>query len=325
MTKKNILIITNCQGRKLVSQFLCCGSAELAGGLNLMEFPQAQLITKDHRESFRDRFAAADIILAQPLFGSPLEELRPGNLTSAARDAGKLLITFPSLRFTSISYSLVGVKWRDYPLHPFEGSEDTVIAALFAAGLSPSEAARLYHEVPLASEEALLENVKSDIIGLRERERRAKLNVGMSDFYEQNWRKSRLHYTNEHPYGSVYVEVATRLAPYFGVTDFQQDLVRDVVGNNFTSLPIKRWVAKNLKLEFEDDPDLALSENKELPFISMLERFWDFYGKVGRAEVIQRLNSENSFREALKAFNNISGSTALSDQRPKPRRWWPFQ
>lgn len=273
-----------------------------------MDFPQAQHITINHREMFRDRFAAADIILAQPLFGSSLEELRPENLTSASRDAGKKLIMFPSLRFASISYSSAWIKWGDYPLNPFEGSEDAVIAALFAAGLSPSEAARLYHEVPLASGETLFKNVKSDISGLRERERRAGLDVAISDFYEQNWRKSRLHYTNEHPYGLVYVELATRLAPYFGVTDFQQDLVRDVVGNNFTSLPIKRWVAENLKLEFEDDPDLALSENKELPFISMLERFWDFYGMVGRDEVIKRLSSENSFREALKTFSNISGS-----------------
>lgn len=302
MAKQKLLVITNCQGRKLVNGFLCRGSSQLADNLQLLNFPQAQSITPDHAARFREALAEADLILAQPLFGSELDGVRPMALAEAADAAGKQLITFPSLHFKALLYCSLPSHWRDHADYPFEATEDAAIAALFASGRTPSEAAQLFHEIPLATKDTLLAQVNADLSGMADREQRADLSVRMSDFYAQNWHKSRLHYVNAHPCGPVYVELASRLAPFFGAKDFNPDLVRHESGNDHFALPIKRWVHDLLGLLDEDDPDLALIGRRPISFLEMLEKFWVFYDQVGADEVARRWQSKEIFHKALALY-----------------------
>ena len=121
-----VLFLANCQGAQY-SNFLRVGSENFASGWHSLKSIQAQAVKASDAPWLRKQLEEADILVAQPLYSTPVEEIRAAALKDYAERTGKHLIMIPALQFDALLPGVVPSQWADTPGYPFSANEDMSI------------------------------------------------------------------------------------------------------------------------------------------------------------------------------------------------------
>ena len=317
-----ILFLANCQGPQYHT-FLRSGSESYVRDWRFVKTIQAQLIKASDAPFLLAQMDQADVIVAQPLFSAPIEEIHPSAIRDWTERKGKKLISVPALQFDALAFGTVPALWRGVPNYPFAANENMLITAAYILGISAKETAELYHGAKLLNEQQLLARVEHGISAFRNREEESKADIIASEYYAQNWRKSRLHFAKGHPLPEVMRHFAGALARELRIPDFDADRTGEIKGSFGYCLPIPRWVKNNAALEFETDHDTVCCEQKYMTLEDFVQIMFEFYDVQGRDEVERRVASEGTYKRVKEVIFPLIGHKSPEEiSAPKNRRFW---
>jgi len=296
---KKILFVANCQG-VAYDYFLRKGSESYVRDWKCLKSIQAQSIKASDASFFLAQMEQADVIVAQPFFSSPIEELRPSAIRSWTERMGKKLISVPALQYDALTFGTVPTLWRDVPNYPFAANENMLIAAGYTCGMSAKATAEPYHNAKLLNEQQLLARVEFGISAFQKREVEARADITASAYYAQNWRTSRMHFAKGHPLPEVMRHFAAALARKLEITDFDPIQTETIKGAFGYCMPIPRWVTEGLSLAFETDHDTVACNNRYMTLEDFIKIMFEWYDLQGRDKVELRVAHEKSYKIARK-------------------------
>lgn len=297
---KKILFLTNCQGFEY-NLFLRAGSGEYLRDWHFLKTIQAQSIKASDAPFLLAQMEQADAVVAQPLFSTPIEALRPAALRALAQRMGKHFVTLPALQYDALIFGTVPTRWGGMPGYPFAANENMVIAAAYLRGIGAQAAAELYHDAPLLDPQQLRARVETGIAAFQEREAEAGLDIIASTYYAAQWRNSRLHFAKGHPLPDVMRHFTAALAARLGIADFDPGATHEIKGFFEHSMPVPRWVKTGLGLTFQSADDTVCCGGKYMPLDAFIQIMFDWYDMQGPDEVARRVGGEKPFLRARNA------------------------
>lgn len=303
---KKILFLANCQGFEY-NNFLRSGSETYVRDWKCLKTIQAQSIKASDAPFLLTQMEQADVIVAQPLFSAPIEEIHPSAIRDWTERMGKKLISIPALQYDALTVGTVPTRWRDVSNYPFAANENMLIAAAYIFGISANESAELYHNAKLLNEKQLLARVEFGISAFQNREAEAGTDIIASEYYAQRWRTSRLHFAKGHPLPEVMRHFAGALAGKLGIPDFDPASTVAIEGFFDYCMPIPRWVKSDLGLEFETDHDTVCCGKKYITLEEFIKIMFEWYNVQGRDEVERRVAHEIPYKRAINAVAQSIG------------------
>ena len=305
---KKILFLTNCQGFEY-NNFLRNGSESYARDWECLKSIQAQLMKASDAPFLLEKMEEADVIVAQPLFSAPIEEITTSAIRSWTDRVGKQLISVPALQYEALMFGTVPTLWRDVPNYPFAANENMLIAAGYTYGISAKATAELYHNATLLNEQQLRARIKFGISAYKKREMEAGADIIASEYYAEHWRTSQLHFSKGHPLPEVMRHFAGALAEKLGIQDFDPVRTGEIEGFFDHCMPIPRWIKSGLNLEFETDHDMVCCDKKYMSLEEFIKIMFEWYDVQGRDEVERRVSHEMPYKIAVKVLAQLIGDT----------------
>jgi hypothetical protein len=261
---------------------------------------QAQTIKAADAPWLKTQMEAADVIVAQPLYSTPVVDVRVAPLRAWTAATGTPLIMIPALQYDVIFPSVIPVQWPKPSNYPFGATENVMIAAGFVCGMSVTDTASFFHDVPLLQPGRLQERMEKSALAYQQREADAVCTIAASAYYAQNWRSSRLHFIKGHPLPDVLRHFSAALAQALGIDDFNPSATAALTGPHGYRMPIQRWVKAQLETSFKEADDTACRGGTEITLHEMIEGMFQWYATIGADEVKRKLQGMGHFNRAIK-------------------------
>ncbi|MFC6635527.1 WcbI family polysaccharide biosynthesis putative acetyltransferase [Microbulbifer taiwanensis] len=283
---QKVLILANCQGpalAKILDEVIDGQGNRLFEVLNLKPVYE---LTKEQQPLLEDLCRKCDILLYQPHIKYKFTpEWRTSDYWVSVASA-KHTISFPSLYFSGYNPELTYLrnKKNQHLNAGFVDYHDKRIVKLFLEGRSDDEIKHSFCRLQPVRED--VESVlKETLAELRRREQEQGLDIGVTDFVEQNFTRERLFYTYNHPANAVLYEVVRQFLDKLGYSEaevprIEKELLR------YDYFPIAPAVRQYLGLQFGDDGRQYRVQNEDIQREQVVDRYLDIY-RNNRAWVVE--------------------------------------
>lgn len=217
-------------------------------------------------------------------------------------------ISFPSLFFSGYSPELTYISGKNgqHLNGGFCDYHDIRIIRLFLSGVSPEKANEQMDWIYL-EKDAVSDYAQRSLDELEKRENEGALNIRVSSYLREHYKKRRQFFTFNHPANELLLNVVDQLLELLCVKDFTiktsgYELL------NIDYLPIMSSVAKGLSLPFSDNQQDYVIQRKNLSRLEVIKRYFEiytdnreiaasFYNACSRAEKFKMM-TKNQFATA---------------------------
>lgn len=272
---KKFVVYANCQGVGLARTLL--ENPEFASRYEWLNIDAVQTLGAQHIPDVLEKVAQADLFIHQPVKGESggrAKELGTDFLLTRLKP-GAVSHSFPSLYFNGYFPHL-------YTLNKMVSSvlnhvHDYVIAYSWSLDLPQEKVLEIMNHEDLYPEQVATQLANASLGNLRTREDEDGLDVYVSDFLADNFRKAKLFHQFNHPTRPVFVYVAERILSLLGISDE----VLDQDGPDYLraiAVPVYRSTHKALSLSFEEDFSLySTAGGQQLEQAEVVNRFYSYY------------------------------------------------
>jgi len=274
---QKVLILANCQGPALAKILEKVVDGQGRSLFNVLSIKPVYELTHEQQPQLENLCRQCDILLYQPHIKYRFTpEWRSSDYWVSITSA-KHVLSFPSLYFAGYNPELTYLRnAKNQHLNAgFVDYHDKRMVKLFLEGRTDEDIKRSFHRLQPVRED--VESVLDETLAeLRKREQEQKLDIGVSDFVEQNFTRERLFYTYNHPANSVLYEVVRQLLNKLGCDDLivpkvEKELLR------YDYFPIAPAVRKYLGLQFTDDGEQYRVQNENMQRPQIVDKYLEIY------------------------------------------------
>jgi Polysaccharide biosynthesis enzyme WcbI len=224
MSRLKFAIYGNCQIGPLAE--VLQHSVEFSQNYENVFVTPVNVISQDEEDRFAETIRGLDLFIHQHVLSGTLRGIRRfGTDRFLTRlKGGARAISFPSAYFTG--YNPETIVWKDEKGDNLSDSfcnyHDLNVLNAYYHGLSSQECVSFMRETDYGPE-FLQANVADSLDRLRDRER--QIDVRISAFIEENWRKERLFFGFNHPSNSLLVHEANQILDRIGLPRLDASLL----------------------------------------------------------------------------------------------------
>ncbi len=291
LSMKYLIIFANCQGGTLLS--MLNEHEAFKKEYSCIPIPFVQNIkSKEQIKLLLDSVKKADIFIYQYVNSPnmPNETNTHYLLNLLKKDTIK--ISFPSLYFNGYFPHLDSM---DKITGPLRLVHDYIIAYCYTKGFTEKETLRLINEKDLYSKKISMEFVKKSIESLLKRERENDIDIRLSDYIKNNYKKEKLFNQFNHPKRIVFEfltrEILNRLL--VTKTTFISLKSKDYLGG--ITAPVYPSTLKNLELEFKEEFMLYSGVGGKKSQEEVVHDFYKVYKIIGKNRILDLIKKNKSF------------------------------
>ncbi len=287
---KKLTIYANCQGIALGKTLL-----EDERFRSLYEWSRiepVQTLSSSHVEAISNSIAEADLIIYQPVSASNrAEDLSTQKILQQSKDGVKQ-ISIPSMYFDGYFPHLSTMNGLSSILNLVH---DYFIAYAYCRGMSLENCVLMLQSKHLYEKTRSVELCNASIENLRRRENVNKLDIPISSFIEQNYKKHKLFNQFNHPTRRMFEYISAQVCEKIGLDGFSPD--PDAGGYlDAISTPIYPSTYQNLDLQFEENFDLYSGRKNTIwSQRDVVEKFYRFYSELEISDVLEAVKSKKPF------------------------------
>lgn len=292
---KNFVVFANCQSRALALTLM--EDSEFSSIYNWLKIPAVQNINADNIDLVLKSVCEADLLIYQPVSESHKRHssLSSDNILKKVKPGGTAL-SFPSIYFDGYFPTLQSFKGKSSVLNL---AHDYFIAYCFSIGLNVKETVSLIRSDNLFSKSLSNNLLNQSIDNLEIKENEANVDIRISGFIKENYKKYRLFNQFNHPKRPLFKYLADAIFKELG---FVNSFVEDVGASHLDTIyvPTYKSIYKNLELEFKESEGLYICGNGtevELDFV--VNEFFKFYGNLNKKEILSHIDFEKPFIKDL--------------------------
>lgn len=261
-----------------------------------IDFPPVHTIDKNNDRLF-DIFKDIDLLIYQPV----IDKSRFGKYCSqsvlAALKTDAKAICIPSMYYGGYFPTLGMISEVNGPLNLVH---DFYVIATFLNGQSTSETINaIKYKFPLNKMELIKQN-NASLGALRLREKEYKVDIKISDYIEDKFRKERLFYTFNHPTHRLFGYVCSRILEKLNI-DYQYIPEKDML-NNIVA-PVYEPIIEALGLNFSNY--YITNNGEKLDIEDLVNLSYSEYESVDKSFLLEKLKSNKKFIYDL--VNNKKG------------------
>ncbi|VEP13896.1 Tetratricopeptide repeat protein [Hyella patelloides LEGE 07179] len=272
---KNCLIYGNCQIEPL--REILETHSNFASNYQFIQLQPVHLLQKSNLEDLKSKIAKTDLFIHQLVSDDyqGIEQLGTNYLCSRL-PSNSQKIAIPGAYFTGYHPAIINLKDGDgNKINEPCDYHDVNLLYLFDRGKTVSEAVALIQQDDFYQPEYVLKNLEITLNELRRREQ--DLDICISDFISQNYRKQKLFHTINHPDITILNYLAECILNLLELpVNNQPKHLNEVL--DFTDFPIYPSVAQALKLDFDIKPQYRI-KGETLSLKQTVELFFDFYAE----------------------------------------------
>lgn len=233
-----------------------------------------------------EMFDDLDLLIYQPV----VDERRFGSFVSS-RIVSRLgprsvAVCVPPLYYGGYFPTFEAINWLEGPLRSVH---DYFLVACFLNNLDEGEALSLYSSDYL-SEEVILSQHRGFINGLRQRENKFSVDVRVSDFINENFQKSQLFYTFNHPTPDMLIYLCNSIISLLSI-DGRVGAIDDRFSD--LRLPIASRVKEALGLDFPEQETML--QDEAIDSEQLILKSYESYRAVSSESLKSELLSKKSF------------------------------
>ncbi|MDH4317075.1 MAG: WcbI family polysaccharide biosynthesis putative acetyltransferase [Desulfobulbaceae bacterium] len=288
---KKLVIFANCQCRALAQTLMESHEFSLCYEWDFL--PAVQNLSKQHVPEMLAKVREADLFLYQPVSEDPT---RPVEITSAfLREQVKpsaTALSFPSLYFDGYFphlQTLQGYISTLYLVH------DYFIAYACAIGLTIEETLSLIQSEDLYPKDVSIRLVEASFNNLADRETEFDIDIKISRFLRDNYRREKLFNQFNHPKRPILKHIAEKILAKIGL---EKPLLPEMGPSHMDEImtPIYKSTYKNLELEFKEDfYTYSGTGNSRLTQLEVVRSFFDFYRQRNLPDIKRHVSEVKPF------------------------------
>ena len=245
---KNVVVFANCQGSALAQTML--ENEHFSSKYKWNRIPPVQSITKNNVNDVLKKVSDADLFIYQPIIESPdrPKEMYSEFLKSQLKD-NAIPISFPSIYFDGYFPHLQGLSGLTSVLNFVH---DYFIAYACAIGLSEDQLISIIETDDFYSRKLSVDLAERSILILKNREIQQTIDIRLSEFIRNNYKKNKLFNQFNHPKREVFQFLAESIFSKINMEDCK------IVSHGESYLdtiiaPIYKSTYNNLSLTFDED------------------------------------------------------------------------
>lgn len=274
---QKVLILANCQGAALAKILNKTVTPDGEKVFEVFDLKPVYELSAEDQPRLEKYCKSCDILLYQP---HTKYKFTPDWRTSdywVSITSAKYVISFPSLYFSGYNPELTYLR-DDKNQHlnaGFVDYHDKRIVKLFLDGLPVEDIAQRFSAIQPVQED--VENLFSGSLSeLEKREQELFLTIRVSSFIRDNFTKTRLFYTYNHPANAVLYEVVRQFLGALGREDLGVPVISEEL-LRYDVFPISPAVKKYLQLAFDCDKNYYRIQNVDLTLSEVIVRYIDIY------------------------------------------------
>lgn len=309
---KKFVVYANCQGEALARTLL--ENSEFAAIYEWLPLPPVQLLTAEKAQEVLAKVRQADLLLYQPVAAT---RKRPVELSSAFLanqvKSGGTTISFPSIYFDGYFPHLETLNRLVSILNRVH---DYCIAYSCSIGLTVEETIEIIQSDSLYPKEISLQQVENSLNNLSSREEESNLDIRVSPFIRENYRREKLFNQFNHPKRSVLKHVSEKV---LDILQMESPFIHESGASHLDAIvtPIYKSTHRNLQLAFaEDFTTYNGVRNATLNQDEVVKRFFDFYATQDLEEIKKHIFKTKPFVADLIDAHPVSRA---SGSRPAVR------
>jgi tetratricopeptide (TPR) repeat protein len=320
---KTCIIYANCQTRLLINYLK--KSEDFNKNYKIINIPLVQELLKTQKVIADEVISQVDLFIYQPVrkeHGDLSSEYTLNRLPSKA-----ISISFPSLYFKGYhpqecKNSCVHQKNLLYPWGMFPHG-DTNIISLLKQGKTEKEIIKLISDENFYGNLSLISNVNSTLEEMRKREHEFNIDIQVSDFIQDNYKKHYLFYTPQHPSDVMGVYIVNQILSVLGFPIIDAHFIerqQEKVGILDTfQLPIYPSVVKNLELTFCSSEELYKNSYfcKQMNFreyVNQYIKYYDFNSNLSQAVIYHFLSINSEIDDKIENAINYQNQAISLNQ-----------
>lgn len=314
---KKFIVYANCQSHALALTLM--ENKEFSSIYEWVHIPPVQDLKKINIPEILSKVESADLFIYQPILSSHKrpKELSSDFLTMRLK-SGANFISFPSLYFDGYFPHLQTFKGYVSELNLVH---DYFIAYCCSIGLTEEETIELIHNQDLYPKNVSIKLAENSLDNLRRRESKFHIDIKISGFIEENYRRIKLFNQFNHPKRVVFKHVAESIMKKLGIKDFAIDK-EGASHLDRIMTPIYRSTYKNLELEFEEDFESYNALNgKGINQKDVISEFFKFYNLLNLEEIKRHVSKKKPFIPRIVKDITSKRSTRHRERVPFFRGW----
>lgn len=288
---KKLVIFANCQCRALAQTLM--ENRQFSSTHEWDFLPAVQNLSEQHVPEVLAKVRAADLFLYQPVSEDPA---RPAEITSAFLceqvKPSAIALSFPSLYFDGYFPHLQTLKGYISTLYLVH---DYFIAYACAIGLTVEKTLTLIQSEDLYPRDVSIRLAEASFNNLAEREREFDLDIKITQFLRDNYRREKLFNQFNHPKRPVLKYIAEKILTKIGS---QNPLLAEIGPSHMDEImtPIYKSTYKNLELKFDEDfYAYNGTGNTRLSQPEVVRNFYDFYRQHDLSEIKRHITETKPF------------------------------
>lgn len=290
-----IAIYANCQSKALINTLI--ENTIIKNEYNFLPIKPVQLLKVADIADVIHKASIADIFIYQPIKKT---DHRPMELTSKflieKLKKKAIPISFPSIYFDGYFPHLSTLNGEKSVLNLVH---DYIIAHAFQLGLSLENTFRLIQSSTLYPKQLSTQLYSDSINNLIARETAENIDITVSSFIKQNYKKFRLFNQFNHPTSKIFTYVTREIFKIIGITQDEKNENKNEYLDSIKT-PIYRSTYLNLSLEFKED---FLTYNstlgKKINQRYIIKQFFDFYSKIDQIQLRDIISKKTFIHEIV--------------------------
>lgn len=289
-------IYGNCQSRALADTLR--KSNEFSDYYEHNPLKAVQTITKENISLAQNIFQNSDLLIHQIIKdGYAISELSTTELMKKRKKDSKSF-TFPSLYFNAYFPHLDGFRGKKSILNLVH---DFIIMYSYTKGLSEQQVLDLINNEYLYPKKTSINLLNSSLKRLKNRE--IGLDISISTFIENNYKKIKLFNQFNHPKGIVFDNIANQVFDLLSIKRIEESTLSRTHLDARIATPIYRSTYKNLELTFDENFTTYNTINGILQQDEVVTEFFKYYKNVDKEEMIQVIKLKKPF--IINLFNKM--------------------
>lgn len=268
-------VYANCQGNAIAKTLL--ENSDFSARYQLEAINPVQTLTSDNINDVAEKASKADLFIYQPIKSTPN---RPTELSSdyllSILKSSSTHISFPAMYFDGYFPHLQTMHGRQSVLSLVH---DYIVAYCSLKKLDVQDTLRLIRSSTLYSNDLSNELCEQSLQNLEKREHASNIDIRLSGFIRNNFRKLKLFNQFNHPTRALFVHLANEIFTSIGYENQYSNITTEYLDDIKT--PIYRSTHANLSLEFDEDFNAYNSIlGRNAPQELIVEKFLAFYAQT---------------------------------------------
>ena len=290
--KKKFTIYGNCQA-SILAKFML-NSKEFRKQYEYIPIPPVYTLNDYLINQLLDEvFPSLDLLIYQPVSNKLNGEQYSSNYISKFLKNKCQLVSFPSCYFKGYfpeldQMKLIQDKTNKFVLS-FQGKDREVlvhdynIVKAFLENFTAHEASQFAEIDSFYSKTFSIEAYEKSIDSLKLRERNNNVDIVISDYIHQNYKKIKLFHTHNHPSGNLLYFIASKVISKIKLDPNFDNLSLDPFSE--LAFPTYNSTYINLSLEFQDIPSPIIS-SESISRLTIVNEYYKYYSLIPRKTLI---------------------------------------